>query len=156
MKKLFFRLLVLSFIMVISLKIIHAQNDTKPDRERMRSFAPPDTTKVMLLGAKVDTFLNLSADQKAKIHPIIDTIKNLQTAQMKKMQEFRAKREAGEEMDRDEMMKMREQREKEVTYIKGLIENIKKELTKEQLEKFKDVQLPMLEMRRGGQRPPRD
>jgi hypothetical protein len=149
MRKSVLRLLVLSFVMVIALQFVHAQQEGRQDFK-------PDTTKVLLLGPKVDTFLNLTTAQKAKIHPIIDTIKNMQQAQMKKMQEMRAKREAGEEMDRDEMMKMREQREKEVTYIKGLIENIKKELTKEQLEKFKEVQLPMLEMRRGGQRPPRN
>jgi hypothetical protein len=143
MQKSFLRLFILSFVMMLTLQFVYSQPGDKPD-----------TTKVNLLGPKLAQFLDLNKDQVAKITPLVDSIKDIQKAQRKKMEEMRAKREAGEQMDRDEMMKMREQREKDVEVIKGLIESIKKELTKEQLEKFKEVQLPNLEMRRpGGNRP---
>jgi hypothetical protein len=84
---------------------------------------------------------------------MIDSIKTILKAEQARREEMRAKfQSSGERPSQDEMMKMRENRQKNIDIIKGLIENIKKELTKEQLEKFKNVELPNLEMRPGGGR----
>lgn len=106
--------------------------------------------KVNLLGEKFSSYLNLSDEQKTKIDPLITEIKSILETEKSKFEEIRKKRESGERMDRDEMMKLREQREKDISVIKSDIEKIKAELTPEQLEKFSEVELPNLEMRRRG------
>ena len=109
-----------------------------------------DTTEVHLLGGKFSAYMNLTDAQKTKIEPVVAEIKNIMKAEKEKMDAMRTKRESGEQLDREEMMKLREQREKDISTIKSDIEKIKAELTPEQLEKFSNVKLPNLEMRRRG------
>ena len=107
-----------------------------------------DDKEVQLLGPTFSSYMNLTEIQKIKIDSVIEEIKGILSAQKARFDEMRKKRDNGEQLDRDEMMKMRDQRDKEVKIIKADIEKIKTELTAEQLEKFSSVKLPDLEMKR--------
>jgi hypothetical protein len=116
------------------------------------SYAQEDTSKVQLVGPKLSKYLSLTEEQTAKINPSIEKIKSILKAQQERREELRSKFQSGERPSQEEMQKMRDQRQKDVDEIKALIEAVKKELTPEQLEKFKDVVLPNLEMRMGRRR----
>jgi hypothetical protein len=107
-----------------------------------------EENEITLVGEKFSSYMNLTEAQKAKTDTVIAEIRSILKSEKEKFDELRKKRESGEQLDREEMMKMREQRENNIKVIKSDIEKIKAELTPEQLEKFNNVKLPNLEMRR--------
>jgi hypothetical protein len=109
-----------------------------------------DESDITLVGEKFSSYMNLTEAQKAKTDTIISEIRSILKAEREKFDEMRKKRESGEQLNSEDMMKMREQRESNIKVIKSDIEKIKAELTTEQLEKFNNVKLPNLEMRRRG------
>jgi len=117
------------------------------------AFSQTDSTKVLLLGPEFSKYLNLDKDQLVKITPLRDSIQAILKIENDRREEIRAKMQSGERPGREEFMEMRDKRQKDIETIKGLIEDIKKVLNPEQLEKFKNVELPNLEMRRRRMRP---
>lgn len=107
-----------------------------------------DSSEVYLVGPRFASYMKLTEAQRGKTDSLIANIKSIQAAEKTRFDEMRKKRENGEQFDREEMMKRREQREKDFKVIKDNIEKIKAELTTEQLELFKNVKVPNLEMRR--------
>jgi hypothetical protein len=139
-----FSSLILLFVLAF-VQVSFSQQD--PDRIPQR-----DTSKVQLVGPKFSAYMELTKEQAAKINPSIDTIKAMLKAQVQRREEMRAKYQNGERPSQEDMQALRDQRQKDVDKIKSLIDNIKKELTPDQIEKLKTVELPNLEMRMGGRR----
>ncbi len=113
--------------------------------------AQTDEPEISLLDfEEVTTHLLLNETQVEEIIPLIEEIRKLveENEEMRmKMQEFR---DRGERPDRDFMMKMREEREARSQKVESLIEEIKENLTEDQIKKFDDIELPDFTMQRRG------
>ena len=104
-----------------------------------------DSNKVSLLDAeKAAAHLQLNASQVSKVSAFIGQIKDIIKQDEEKIAEMRARFRSGDKPGLFEKLKLRGQRNDRIDQIESLIDDIKDELTQEQLERFSDIVVPEL------------
>lgn len=93
---------------------------------------------------KVKVHLSLKKEQEQKIAPMIAEIKKIIKEDEVKIEEMRARFRSEDKPGLFEKLKMRGQRNDRTDQIESLIDNIKDELTPEQIKRFSDIDMPEL------------
>ena len=93
---------------------------------------------------KVKVHLSLKKEQGKKIEPMIAEIKKIIKEDEEKIAEMRARFRSGDKPGLFEKLKMRGQRNDRIDQIESLVDNIKDELTSEQIKIFSDIDVPKL------------
>jgi len=120
---------------------------TKADSSQAQQKQPAKADSISLLDAKkVSEYLGLSKKQQDSIKPKIADIQNIVNEDKKVRDELRAQFMSGQgQFDRESMQKARAEREERQKKIDVLVDEIQKQLKKEQKEKFSSILIPNLQ-----------
>jgi hypothetical protein len=120
---------------------------TKADSSQAQQKQAAKADSISLLDAKkVSEYLGLSKKQQDSIKPMIADIQNIVNDDKKIRDEIRAQFMSGQrQFDSESLQKARAEREERQKKIDALVDEIQKQLNKEQKEKFSSILIPNLQ-----------
>lgn len=116
----------------------------QPDAHSQMSQQRDTNTTSLLDPEKVATHLQLNASQVLHVFAFIGQIQEVIRQDEEKIAEMRARFRSDDKPGLFEKLKLRGQRSNRIDQIESLVDNIKDELTQEQLERFSDIVMPEL------------